>query len=392
MWEIDDQRPVWAEIDLNALANNIKEVRRVTKEGVLVTAVVKADAYGHGAIQCAKVFLENGADRLAVAALSEAIELRKAGFLVPILVLGYTPKNLYMDALKYNIILTIYEETQAEKLSNIAKILDRTAKIHIKLDTGMHRIGMKADVNTAERIKYISELPNIEIEGMFTHFACADSKDKTETKKQVAKYNGVCEDLKKMNIEIKIKHVSNSAAIIDLPEYNMNMVRAGIMLYGLYPSNEVIKEKVNLQPAMTLKAKITHIKVLNENSGISYSHIYRTDKKEKIATLPLGYADGYTRILNNKDAYVGIHGKSARVVGSICMDQCMINVTEIENVKVEDEVLLFGNGLNGEPHTDEIANKLNTINYEIVCMISRRVPRVYKRDDNVILIRDYLLD
>jgi len=172
----------------------------------------------------------------------------------------------------------------------------------------------------------------------------------------------------------------------------MNMVRAGIMLYGLYPSNEVIKEKVNLQPAMTLKAKITHIKVLNENSGISYSHIYRTDKKEKIATLPLGYADGYTRILNNKDAYVGIHGKSARVVGSICMDQCMINVTEIENVKVEDEVLLFGNGLNGEPHTDEIANKLNTINYEIVCMISRRVPRVYKRDDNVILIRDYLLD
>lgn len=391
MSSLEELRPVWAEIDLDGLAHNIKEVRRITNKEAIVTAVVKANAYGHGSIEAAKVFLENGANRLAVATLSEAVELRRADIDAPILILGYTPDSQHKIAVENDIIEAIYTLESAEKLSQVAGNLNKKAKVHIKVDSGMGRIGFPPVDSSIDKIEKISKLPNLEIEGIFTHFAKADEVDKAYTGKQFKNYKWVIEKLKDKNIQIPIKHVSNSAATIDLPEYNLNMVRGGIMIYGLYPSDEVDKEKVSLKPAMTLKAKISHLKEVPEGTGISYGQIFVTKRKSKIATIPIGYADGFTRLLTSK-AEVAIKGKRAPIVGKICMDQCMIDVTDIEDVKVGDEVVLFGDGTNGVPHIDEVAEKLGTINYEIVCMVGRRVPRVYIKDGKIIKIIDYLLD
>jgi len=391
MSSLEELRPVWAEIDLDSLAHNIKEVRRITNKEAIVTAVVKANAYGHGSIEAAKVFLENGANRLAVATLSEAVELRRADIDTPILILGYTPDSQHKIAVENDIIEAIYTLESAEKLSQVAGNLNKKAKVHIKVDSGMGRIGFPPVDSSIDKIEKISKLPNLEIEGIFTHFAKADEVDKAYTGKQFKNYKWVIERLEDKNIQIPIKHVSNSAATIDLPEYNLNMVRGGIMIYGLYPSDEVDKEKVSLKPAMTLKAKISHLKEVPEGTGISYGQIFVTKRKSKIATIPIGYADGFTRLLTSK-AEVAIKGKRAPIVGKICMDQCMIDVTDIEDVKVGDEVVLFGDGSNGVPHIDEVAEKLGTINYEIVCMVGRRVPRVYIKDGKIIKIIDYLLD
>lgn len=391
MSSLEELRPVWAEIDLDSLAHNIKEVRRITNKEAIVTAVVKANAYGHGSIEAAKVFLENGANRLAVATLSEAVELRRAGIDTPILILGYTPDSQHKIAVENDIVEAVYNLESAEKLSQVANSLNKKAKVHIKVDSGMGRIGFPPVDSSIDKIEKISKLPNLEIEGIFTHFAKADEVDKAYTGKQFKNYKWVIERLEDKNIQIPIKHVSNSAATIDLPEYNLNMVRGGIMIYGLYPSDEVDKEKVSLKPAMTLKAKISHLKEVPEGTGISYGQIFVTKRKSKIATIPIGYADGFTRLLTSK-AEVAIKGKRAPIVGKICMDQCMIDVTDIEDVKVGDEVVLFGDGTNGVPHIDEVAEKLGTINYEIVCMVGRRVPRVYIKDGKIIKIIDYLLD
>ena len=391
MSSLEELRPVWAEIDLDSLAHNIKEVRRITNKEAIVTAVVKANAYGHGSIEAAKVFLENGANRLAVATLSEAVELRRADIDAPILILGYTPDSQHKIAVENDIIEAIYTLESAEKLSQVAGNLNKKAKVHIKVDSGMGRIGFPPVDSSIDKIEKISKLPNLEIEGIFTHFAKADEVDKAYTGKQFKNYKWVIEKLEDKNIQIPITHVSNSAATIDLPEYNLDMVRGGIMIYGLYPSDEVDKEKVSLKPAMTLKAKISHLKEVPEGTGISYGQIFVTKRKSKIATIPIGYADGFTRLLTSK-AEVAIKGKRAPIVGKICMDQCMIDVTDIEDVKVGDEVVLFGDGTNGVPHIDEVAEKLGTINYEIVCMVGRRVPRVYIKDGKIIKIIDYLLD
>lgn len=391
MSKLEELRPVWTEINLDNLAHNIKEVRRITKKEALVTAVVKANAYGHGSIEASKVFLENGADRLAVATLSEGVELRRASIKAPILILGFTPENQHKIAVENDITETIYSLESAEKLSKTASRLNKKGKIHIKVDSGMGRIGFRAEESSIDDIEKIYKLPNIEIEGIFTHFAKADEVDKGYTKEQYKNYKWVIDRLKDRNINIPIKHVSNSAATIDLPEYNLNMVRGGIMIYGLYPSKDVDKKKVSLKPAMTLKAKISHLKEVPEGTGVSYGQIFVTKRKSKIATIPIGYADGFTRLLTSK-VEVSIGGKRVPIVGKICMDQCMIDVTDIENVEIGDEVVLFGDGKNGAPHIDEIAEKLNTINYEVVCMVGRRVPRVYIKDGNIVKILDYLLD
>ncbi|NLW21722.1 MAG: alanine racemase [Tissierellia bacterium] len=391
MRTLDEIRPVWAEINLDNLAHNIRQVRKNTKEGVLVTAVVKANAYGHGAVRAAKTFLENGADRLAVATLSEAIELRKGNIDVPILVLGYTPISQYPQVLEFDIIQTIYNYKDAQALSQAALELGKTGTIHIKVDSGMGRIGFLPLEESVEEIIKISKLPNIEIEGIYTHFAKADEKDKSYTRLQYERFSKVVDQLEERGLSIPIKHVSNSAAIIDLPEYNLNMVRAGIMIYGFYPSDEVLKDKIDLKPAMTLKAKISNVKRVPKGTGISYGQIYVTERESKIATIPIGYADGFTRLLSTK-AEAFIKGKRVPVVGRICMDQCMLDVTEVPDVKVGDEVVLFGYGEEGYPHADELAQKLGTINYEIVCMVGRRVPRVYIENGQIVEIQDYLLD
>lgn len=389
MYTLDETRPVWAEINLDNLAHNIREVRKRTNENALVTAVVKANGYGHGSVDISRTFLDNGADRLAVAILTEAIELRKGNITEPILILGYTPPVQYDKLLKYDIIPAIYNYEEAKLLSNKAVELDKEATIHIKLDSGMGRIGFLPTKESVDDIIKISRLPNIYIEGIFTHFAKADETDKSHAKGQFEIYMSMINALEEEGLNIPIKHVSNSAAIIDMPELNLNMVRAGVMIYGFYPSDEVRKD-IELKPAMTLKARISHLKVVPKGTGISYGQIFVTEKESKIATIPIGYADGFTRMLTGK-AEVTINGKRAKIVGKICMDQCMIDVTNIEDVKVGDEVVLFGCEPE-HPHADELAAKIGTINYEIVCMVSRRVPRVYVSSGNIVKIKDYLLE
>ena len=382
-------RPVWAEINLDNLANNIREVRRVTNKKAKVTAVIKADGYGHGAISIGKVLLENGADRFAVATLSEAIQLRASFPNTEIMVLGYTPSELAIDIITNNIIQTIYTIEQAQEYSKVALSLENKAKIHIKLDTGMSRLGMVYSDETIESILEMSKLDGLEIEGIFTHFAVADETDKTFTFKQVEKFNHIVSKLEERGLYIPIKHVSNSAGIIDLPEFNFDMVRAGIMLYGLYPSENVNKDAVNLKEVMCLKAKVSQVKELEANCGVSYGLKYKSDKKSQIATLPIGYADGYTRMLSGK-AKVVINGFKTAIIGNICMDQCIIDVTNI-NTKVGDEVVLFGGNDASGITIDSVAESLNTINYEIVCMVDKRVPRVYIQDEEIIDIKDDVL-
>lgn len=390
MFSLEETRPLWAEINLDNLAHNMREVRKNTRSDALVTAVVKANGYGHGSVDIVNTFLENGADRLAVAILTEAIELREAGIDAPILILGYTPSNQFDKILKYDLIQTIYNLEDAILLSQVAIEMDKIAVVHIKLDTGMSTIGFLLTEDSADIILGISKLQNIYIEGIYTHFAKADEEDKTYTITQFNLYLDMINILEEKGLSVEIKHVSNSATIIDLPDFTLDMVRAGIMIYGLYPSNQVNRKNIDLKPAMTLKAKVSHLKILPKGTGISYGQIFKTERESKIATVPVGYADGFTRLFTGK-AEIYINGKRANVVGKICMDQCMIDVTEIEDVKVGDEVVIFGYGEEGYPHLDELAEKIGTINYEILCMLSRRVPRVYIKNGKIVKIKDYLL-
>lgn len=381
-------RPVWVEVNLDNLAHNMREVRRLTKPEAKVTAVIKADGYGHGALEIGQTLLDNGADRFAVATLGEAVQLKKRFPLVDILVLGYTPNHLLEGALNNGLIQTLYTLEQAKAYSELAASSGRTAKIHIKIDTGMHRIGMKADAETAAEIAEMAKLPGIEIEGIFTHFATADDEDKAYTRSQVEKFNGLMAQLKALDVHIPIHHVSNSAAIIDLPELNYDMVRAGIMLYGLYPSNEVIKANTELKQVMSLRAMVSHVKTLGPNEGISYGLKYRTSGDETIASIPIGYADGFTRMFTGKAKGI-LKGQIVDVVGRICMDQCMLNVTGIP-CQQGDVITLFGEADGASISIDEVAAYIGTINYEIVCMIDKRVPRVYTSQGEIVRVKDYL--
>ncbi len=381
-------RPVWAEVDLDALAHNMREVRKCIRPETLASAVIKADGYGHGAVKIAKTLLENGADRLAVATLSEAVQLRNAYDETEILILGYTPDEGADEVIEKNIIQAIYNIEQAKHFSSRAEALGKTIKIHIKLDTGMRRIGMPPDVETVNRILEISELPHVNVEGIFTHFAVADEEDKTFTHRQAEQFKWVIDELEKKGLNVPIKHVANSATIIDLPEYQFDMVRAGIMLYGLYPSKEVNHETVKLKEAMSLKAQVSHVKVVQPGEGISYGLLYHTASAEKIATLPLGYADGFTRLYTGKAKGI-VKGEIRPVVGRICMDQCMINVTGLK-VEQGDEVTLFGRAGENFISINDYADMIATINYEVVCMISKRVLRVYKEGGKIVEIVDYL--
>ncbi len=383
-------RAVWAEINLDNLAHNIQEVRRVTNKSSKITAVIKADGYGHGAVSIGKTLLKNGANRFAVATLSEAIQLRKHFLDTEIMVLGYTPETLAKEVIENNIIQTIYSLEQAQEFSKMALILNQKIVVHIKIDTGMHRLGLLPTSETINEIVEISKLESLIIEGVFTHFATADELDKEYTRDQVKKFNFIIEQLEKKGLKIPLKHVSNSAGIIDLPEFNYDMVRAGIMLYGLYPSNNVNRNIVDLKEVMCLKAKIAQIKEIDAGSGVSYGLKYTFKENAKIAILPIGYADGYTRLLSNK-SHIIVNGKKAPIVGNICMDQCIVDITKID-ANVGDEIVLFGGDDPSGISIDSIANILNTINYEVVCMVNKRLPRVYIENNTIIEAKDYLLD
>ncbi|TCO73156.1 alanine racemase [Marinisporobacter balticus] len=390
MLSLKETRPVWAEINLDYLAHNIKEIRKIVRKESLVTAVIKADGYGHGAVEIAEILLGNGANRLAVATLSEALELRSVYREVPILILGYTPEYNAEEIIKNKITQTIYSLEQAQKFSEMAQALNQDVTFHIKIDTGMRRIGFQPNEETVKIIKEIYNLSNVKLEGIFTHFAVADEIDKTFTGKQYEKFISVVHMLEEERISIPIKHVSNSAATMDLQEMNLDMVRVGIILYGLYPSDEVKKNTIDLKPVLSLKVKISHVKTLPEGIGISYGLKYTTNKPSKIATIPIGYADGYTRMLSGKaEALVG--EEKVAIVGRICMDQCMIDVTNIEDVNVGDEVILIGSDGKNTITVDDVAKKLDTINYEIVCMLGKRIPRVYIQNNKVIKINDNIM-
>ncbi|MGE0051337.1 MAG: alanine racemase [Arcobacter sp.] len=382
-------RPVWAEINLDNLAHNMREVRRVTNKNSKITAVIKADGYGHGAVAIAETLLENGADRFAVATLSEAIQLKTSFPNIETMILGYTPENLAKEVIEHNIIQTIYTIEQAKEFSNTALLLNKKIVVHIKLDSGMNRLGMVFSDETIDEILEISKLDGLVIEGIFTHFSAADELDKEYTKQQVKKYQYIIDKLEQRGLNIPIKHVSNSAGIIDLPEFNFDMVRAGIMLYGLYPSKEVNHQTVKLKEVMCLKAKISQVKKLAAGSGVSYGLKYKCDKDSLVATLPIGYADGYTRMLSGKGKVL-VNGSIVSVIGNICMDQCIIDVTGLD-VKMGDEVVLFGGNDSNGISIDSVADLLNTINYEIVCMIDKRVPRLYIKDGKEIYFKDYIL-
>ncbi|WP_072894890.1 alanine racemase [Clostridium fallax] len=380
-------RPVWAEIDLDAIENNMKEIKKVVKSNEII-AVVKADAYGHGAVDVAPVLLENGATKLAVAVITEALELRHSGIQAPIMVLGFTPLTFAKDIIENNIEQTVYDLDYARGLSKIALKENKIAKIHIALDTGMGRIGFLPDNESIKKVKEISKLPNIKIVGLFTHFSSADEEDKSYTKDQFDKFLNFYQKLQKEKIEVGILHASNSAAVLDLQNMHLDAVRPGIILYGYYPSDEVNKN-INLIPALTLKTTVVHVKKVPKDMYISYGRKYKTDGERVIATLPIGYADGYTRFLFEK-AKVIINGKLAPIVGRICMDQCMIDITDIENVSVGDEVILIGEDNGVKFNADDIAESIGTINYEIICMIGKRVPRVYMKNKQIVKIRNYM--
>jgi alanine racemase len=382
-------RPVWAEINLDNLAFNMKQIRGCSK-GKDIIAVVKADAYGHGALDISPVLLENGATSLAVAVVNEGVELRRGGIECPIMVLGFTPPSLIDNLLKYDIQQSIFSYSYAKELSAIAKKKHKKAKVHIGIDTGMGRIGFMPSEESIKEVVEISKLPNIEIEGLFSHFSTADEKEKEYTHYQLNKFNDFYEALKKAGVNIKVRHIANSAAITELPESHFEAVRPGIILYGYYPSGEVDKNRIELKPVMDLKTNIAHIKSIPSGYYISYGRRFQTSRDSIIATLPVGYADGYTRLLNNK-AKVIINGQFAPVVGSICMDQCMVDVTDIKgDVKMGDEVILIGEKNGVRLNADHIAEMLGTINYEVVCMITKRVPRVYIKDGEVVKVRNYV--
>lgn len=373
---------VHAVIDLDAICHNITEVKRVVGPDVKVMPVIKADGYGHGAVPVAKALNKVGVDAFAVAIIEEGITLRNHGIKQPILILGYTSEYQYSSLIQYEIEPTVFCYEMAQSLSKIAQALGKNAKIHIKVDTGMNRIGFQPTEQSVQIVEKISKLPNIKIQGIFTHFACADESDKTSAAKQKEKFDWFVKELSKKGIEIPLKHVSNSAVIIDLDHYRMDMVRSGIITYGLYPSDEVSKSVLDLRPALTLKTHIIHVKEVEPGEGISYNHTYVTSRKTKIATIPVGYADGYPRLLSSRGRVL-IRGQYAPIIGRICMDQFMVDVTDIQGVSVMDEVTLIGKDGDCEIPVEEAAELAGTINYEFVCGIGKRVPRVYIGKDSL---------
>lgn len=368
----------WTEVNLDAIAQNVKNIKKLIGEKKELMAVVKGNAYGHDILEVSPVVLENGATRLAVARLEEGIILRKAGITVPILVLGLTLKQQAEFLVSYDITPAVCEFEMIEKLSESAVQMNKMTKIHLKVDTGMGRIGIFPD-DVLRFIKRIKALKNVEIEGIFTHFSVANEKDKFYTEEQFRKFIEILTVLEKEGIKIPIKHVGNSATLLDLPHMWLDMVRPGLAIYGLYPSKEV-KKTINLIPAQQFKTKIVFIKELPLGESISYGRTYITKRRMRVASLPVGYADGYNRLLSNQGEVL-VRGQRVPIIGRVCMDQCMIDVTNLTQVEIGDEVVLWGRQGEEMITVEEIAQKIRTINYEIVHMPDKkRVAKLFIRD------------
>lgn len=366
----------YADVDLGAIRHNIIETRKKIKDGTKIMAVVKADAYGHGAVKVSHA-LDDLVDAYGVAMMEEALELRQSGISKMILILGFTGSEWYPELVENHISQTVYTWEMAEGLNEAAEKLGKKAMVHIKLDTGMGRIGFAPTEENVMAVKRIAELPYLELEGIFTHFARADEETDQPIKEPFRRYMSFVTQLDRAGVHIPVRHVSNSAAIINFPEGNLDMVRSGITTYGLYPSELVPKDRIQLKPAMQWKSVISYVKEIEAGTSISYGGTFTSEKPMKVATVPVGYADGMKRDLSNKGRVL-IHGRYADILGRVCMDQFMVDVTEIPGVAEGDEVTIFGRDGDREIPVEEIADLSHSFNYEFVCSITKRVPRKYR--------------
>ncbi len=376
---------IQAEISLAAIARNVQALRALTQPSACLMAVVKANGYGHGACEVARTALEHGADRLAVARLDEARALRQAGIQAPLLVFGYTPPEMVPELIEHDLAVSLYDLDVAKRFSQCARLHRARIKVHIKVDTGMGRVGLLSGHlqgaapsrdQASQHILAMARLPGLALEGLYTHFATADSRDKTLARKQLEVFLTLDAHLRQQGLEIPLKHAANSAALIDLPETHLDMVRPGIALYGLYPSDEVDRTRVVLQPAMTLKTRVVHIKKVPAGFGVSYGHTYTTTAATTLATVAAGYADGLNRRLSSRGCML-VHGRRAPIVGRVCMDLTMLDVGHIPQTATGDEVVIWGQQQDAEIHVDDVAKLLGTINYEVVSAVGGRVARCY---------------
>ncbi len=369
-------RPTRVIVDLGAIAHNIRVLKNHIGHHVRLMAVVKADAYGHGAVPVAGAALSSGVDWLGVALVEEGIRLRRAGLSAPVLILSGAIPQAADQIVRHNLTASVFTWESVLAMNQAAEAYGRKVPIHIKVDTGMGRIGLDPR-NVLPFLEGMRPLRHLFVEGIFSHFASADARAKVSALRQLTEFKNLIASLDAQRIKIPLKHIANSAATIDMPESHMDMVRSGISIYGLYPSREV-NASLGLVPAMTMATGILFIKEIPEGTPVSYGHTFVTHRRSRIATLPVGYGDGYPRLLSNQSRVL-VCGMRAPVVGRICMDMTMIDVTDVPHARVGDEVILFGNQSGSEIGIDEIAEMAGTINYEITCGITKRVPRRYRR-------------
>jgi len=372
-----DSRSTWAEIDLAALVYNFKEVRKKVGPDVGVMAIVKAQGYGHGMVQISRALEKEGVNYFGVTSPFEAFFLRKEKIESAILILGPTMLDQAKEIIAKNITQTICTKEIALALAGECKRLKKRLKVHIEVDTGMGRTGVPHQ-RALKLIKEIIKIPELVVEGTFTHFSTADEEDKSFTKEQIRRFKEVLEKLEGEGIDIPLRHAANSAGVLNFPESYFNMVRPGLALYGIY-SSEYVSRSLDLHPVMSLKSKVTYLKRVKKGATISYGKTYVTNKDTTIAILPIGYEDGYNRLLSNKGEVI-IKGKRVRIAGRVCMDQTILDVGEVPDVKVDDEVVLIGKQGQERISIEEIAKRVNTVPHEVVCRIAGRVPRIYLKE------------
>ncbi len=378
----------FARIDLDAIQNNFDRLCAALPAGVKKACVIKADAYGHGATEIASL-LEDKADMFCVAMVDEAIELRNKGIKKPILILGFSDRSEFADIINYNVTATVYSLADAEALCDEARKYGQRAHAHIAVDTGMSRIGFFTDESSIDEIAKICALPDLSVDGIFSHYACADCADKTIKDEQTREFDKVLDGLNKRGVSIPIRHICNSAASIETDKC-YDMVRLGIALYGLEPSDEIDISRPGLKPAMELISHVVYVKTLPAGRGVSYGHTYHTERETRVATVCAGYADGYPRALSNR-GHVIIRGKKAPIIGRVCMDQMMVDVSSIPDTAIGDEVTLMGGEGPDRISPELIGEMSGSFNYEMICGISRRIPRVYIRDGKQLKTVNYIL-
>lgn len=386
-------RRTWAQVNLDVVADNFRYIKSITK--AKLCCVIKADAYGHGAIYTAKKYEELGADFFAVSNIEEALQLRRSGISLPVLILGYTPVCDAGVLAENDISQCVYSSEYAGALSKAAEEAGATVKMHVKIDTGMSRLGFYyQDINRDEpavaEVAAVCRLPGLEPEGIFTHFAVADEGENGDsfTMRQYGCFKEMIESLLREDIDFQYRHCANSAAILDFPLSHLDMIRAGIILYGLEPSNDV-RHKGKIKPALELKSVISHIKTVKAGATVSYGRKFTADRDIQIATVPIGYADGYSRALSGGGSML-VHGRRCRILGRVCMDQLMIDLGDMDDVKIGDIVTVIGTDGNESIYAGELAELLGTISYEVVCDIGARVPRVYTESGKEVAVLDYI--